>query len=212
MTKVAYVLTLSILASIGLFAISVISDQKKKKEAREIAAYRAELIKKYQNIENQTLSLRIPTKRTDGNRSNIIESENMPVSLPFSPSCAGLAKQAQEVYDKAYSQGQTPVSVKFYGTSNYENASLKLLEQNYRYDGDGWEVYTPNNKIEYLNDSKTVYKEIPTMITCRLRNASFIEYSPTGNRRCQDIAISYHFKENRYSYGQLYRQYCSNQN
>lgn len=212
MTKAAYALMLSILALIGLFAIFMISDQKKKKEARKIAASKAELIKKYQNIENQTLSLRIQTKSTDSNKSNIIESENMPVSLPFSPSCASLAKQAQAVYDTAYSQGQTPVSVKFYGTSNYENASLKLLEQNYRYDGDGWEVYTPNDKIEYLNDSKTVYKEIPTTITCRLRNASFVEYSPTGNKHCQDIAISYHFKENRYSYGQLYHQYCSNQN
>jgi hypothetical protein len=42
MNKIAYAIMLVILGSIGLFAVSVISDQKKKRETREITASRSE--------------------------------------------------------------------------------------------------------------------------------------------------------------------------
>ena len=189
----------------GLGIIGNLAHKKKKKElsmARE--EYSKSLTKSIERQKESILSIPVETIGPKNDAFITINTDYIRVGVPFRPTCSGLAKKAQELYNNSYEQGKIPTKVQFYGTDDYDTVPLKLIESG---------IHNANvfveKKVEYLDRDKKIYKYNPIKIVCRMQNASFVEYNPVRNRQCSDIVVQYEFALNRYSYGEMYRNYCS---
>lgn len=163
--------------------------------------------------ETTILSLRVETREEVPNFSSpkIIKTEYREVRVPSGPTCSDLADRVQQVYNDSYTQGMTPVRVQFFGTDNYYSVPLKLSEEGGLYPFTYKHIQINENvyiEAESGDREGNTFKVLPKKIVCRMRNASYVEYRPTGNRHCRDIEVTYDFDRNSFGYGRMNRQYC----
>lgn len=152
----------------------------------------------------ETTILSVPVKkfrRTSGPFGELVSTDYIRVVVPSGPTCGDLANKVQQSYTNSYNQGKTPVRVQFYGTDNYYSVPLKSVEKGEDEDN----VYIRHDIGE---ETENTWKLFPNKIVCRMRNASYVEYRPTGNIYCRDIVVKYDFDRNSFGYGRMNRQYC----
>lgn len=144
--------------------------------------------------ETTILSVPVETKIIDENtlRSETLKTEYRKVRVPSGPTCGDLANKVQQSYTNSYNQGKTPVRVEFYGTDDYYSVPLKATS-----------IATKRSPTV-----ENTYELLPYVISCRMENASYVEYLPTGNKYCRDIVVRYEFDRNSFSYGRMYKEYC----
>lgn len=133
----------------------------------------------------------------------LVSTDYIRVPVPSGPTCSDLANKIQKSYTNWYNQGKIPVRVQFYGTDNYYSVLLKSVEKGEDKDN----VYISRRYGEYGEETENTYKVFP-IVVCRMRNASFVEYRPTGIRHCRDIEVTYDFVRNSLGYDVMWSGNC----